>query len=592
MQTMDKPFIATPQQPVMMIKTDNLLRFSVVVASAFCIFLFLKRLPYPDVDFDTINYHLYLGKAGYYFFPWSFSPQEFYPLGLHQFNPLIDTLGYIFYDLLGYRLGTVSSLLPILGFFICMALVLKRLLPRVLGLIPALLLISVCTPLLLVNQGLLQIATYLVDNTYLCLLAGALLLLMSFNAATENKRGRYLIGFSVLMGLLATKLVNLIYVIPLALLFFNEYWLKLDQGANRARGLASAMIVSAMVVSVINYHYIWSWHQSENPFFPYYNALFQSPYYPPENWPFNYGPKGLAQRLLYPYFAITQPELLSEIKGVVVEQRIVWVFLVNLLLLGCYKACRFALIKPVRQVFVLYVISYVLWQILFGYNRYGMFVDVIGLTLALVLLINMAQKLKGAIVSMVMVIIGFVSLGFGLEVAAYNVKHDASWRPKVSWSQWLNEVAKGNLMQRNTEVAAPIQALLEDVDLVLRCGNPSTAYVVTVDALKTHPMLNIGFDQTKAMTTNQAWQIERDRRFLSGVKDPKKDSYKFAAVVNKDGGPDAGRSLRQCLRSIAKTNEAGQRIEVEQQIDLDNFVGDTTHTLQILIGAYYPRVTK
>ena len=81
------------------------------------IFLFAKRSVFPDIAFDTINYHFFLGKSGIDNFPKMFSSSEFFPLGMHSFNPLLDSINYLIYELIGYRLGTALSALALLGSF-------------------------------------------------------------------------------------------------------------------------------------------------------------------------------------------------------------------------------------------------------------------------------------------------------------------------------------------------------------------------------------------------------------------------------------------------------------------------------------------
>jgi hypothetical protein len=61
----------------------------------FILFLFLVRVVFPDVSFDTANYHFFLGKSGVENFPRMFKAAEFFPLGLHSFNPLELSLGWL-----------------------------------------------------------------------------------------------------------------------------------------------------------------------------------------------------------------------------------------------------------------------------------------------------------------------------------------------------------------------------------------------------------------------------------------------------------------------------------------------------------------
>ncbi len=83
-----------------------------VILISFCLliplFLFLNRFLIPDVSYDSLNYHLFLGQRGIETYNNKF---EFFPTGIHNFSPIFDIPGYILTNLFGYRLGSISSLI-------------------------------------------------------------------------------------------------------------------------------------------------------------------------------------------------------------------------------------------------------------------------------------------------------------------------------------------------------------------------------------------------------------------------------------------------------------------------------------------------
>jgi len=81
---------------------------------------------------------------------------------MHSFNPLIDMANYFVYDLIGYRLGTLSYLLSLLLSFILAIGIVVRVVHSQIGILATLFIV----PALVVNEGLFQLATYFTDNHY------------------------------------------------------------------------------------------------------------------------------------------------------------------------------------------------------------------------------------------------------------------------------------------------------------------------------------------------------------------------------------------------------------------------------------------
>ena len=82
----------------------GLLVFSLLIPLA----LFLNRFLIPDVSYDSLNYHLFLGQRG---IDKQNIPYEFYPTGMHNFSPILEVPGYLATKLFGYRVGSITSLI-------------------------------------------------------------------------------------------------------------------------------------------------------------------------------------------------------------------------------------------------------------------------------------------------------------------------------------------------------------------------------------------------------------------------------------------------------------------------------------------------
>jgi hypothetical protein len=122
----------------------------------------------------------------------------------------------------------------------------------------------------------------------------------------------------------------------------------------------------------------WLWHLWEltgNPFFPYFNEIFRSPFGPIGNNRTRHAmPRGMLEALFYPVVFTLAP---WRIDGVVRDPKLLLAFLVipvSLILaaLGRRKGWGNALAEPTLATFLLIfaAIAYALWQVLFSIYRY------------------------------------------------------------------------------------------------------------------------------------------------------------------------------------------------------------------------------
>lgn len=89
-----------------------------------------------------------------------------------------------------------------------------------------------------------------------------------------ERAGPFLLGL-VAGLLLALKTSNLVYLLPLMA------WLCLSQPKGARLAWLAKFIACMLPIAAANYTYAWI--VTGNPLFPFYNAVFKSPYYPPEN---------------------------------------------------------------------------------------------------------------------------------------------------------------------------------------------------------------------------------------------------------------------------------------------------------------------
>jgi hypothetical protein len=282
-------------------KDGSASKLTPLVFAAPLVAVFLVRAPFPDHNYDVLNYHLvYMERA---LRGWPFIPGDFFP-AVVQFNPTADIATGICKYLLGFRLGHLINLAAVLW----TASIVERLLRdsignRYLRRLGALVVVS--TELILFLQSI-----YLVDLLALPLLAEATLLAANFKSV---RRKHYsLIHIGLFLGIsLAFKLSNFAFVIPIAALaMYQVYVCRRDLLVP-----ASVAGMIAAIVAPVAPFLIFMFMETGNPVFPLYNRVFRSPYAPDYLPAAGHGPMNILQTLLWPFWVYIYPERGSEFLG-------------------------------------------------------------------------------------------------------------------------------------------------------------------------------------------------------------------------------------------------------------------------------------
>jgi len=112
------------------------------------------------------------------------------------------------------------------------------------------------------------------------------------------------------------------------------------------------------------------WREFANPFFPYFNNVFASPWWEPVAWfDRNWGPRNALQWVLFPFYFARESKLVGEVSFR--DYRLAALLALALMLLvakGTSRAARLA--PPWRFPAVFTLASYVAWIFLFGIYRY------------------------------------------------------------------------------------------------------------------------------------------------------------------------------------------------------------------------------
>lgn len=379
--------------------------FLVIVALPLFV-IYAMRVAFPDASFDQLNYHLLSAERGLRGLP--FTSADFFPAQF-QFNPAPEMATGITRWLLGYRLGTILNYLALLWAGSILCKLLSNYIRNERWRCLAVLLI------LLSEQALFEI-----NNNMMDLLAVPLLLEATYVIVYGEKFDRrdvarvaFFLGASV-----AFKLTNLAFVVPLIGVFaYRLYARKLSLNVKDALLALTLFLAPLIPFSLFMYR------ETGSPVFPFYNKIFQSPYWPLMNWKdVRWGPKSLWEGLIWPVLIWFKPERTSELP--VYSGRLSLIFLAVIVCL---------LLRPqakIRTVCVIILISLGLWTISTGYVRYATYVEFLG---GVVVLTTACQltRFKGAL-RQALIVLPWLILSIQALVACHYV-YRLEWgmRPTV-----------------------------------------------------------------------------------------------------------------------------------------------------------------
>lgn len=550
-------------------------------------FIFLKRVVYPDLSFDTINYHFFLGKSGFFNFPYFFKSSEFYPLGMHSLNPIVDMMGYASYSILGYRLGTILSALSIIGTSVLGIFILRDILRNYLErkelFIVYLVLIA---PVFIINEALFQVATYCTDNIYAFLLMLYLFLFLKFiNLKKEKNYIQYVLVLGFLGGLIITKLTNFIYIAPFLLVTVYFVYKKVFCGSEKSyKKFLATIFIFGIPLFIVNYFLVINFLKSGNPFFPYYNGIFKSIYYPLKSWAFNFGPVTLNQRIFYPFYAIRDPAFLGEIKEMFPDVKILVIFFYVIISYLFLISKKIKFNRDEKVFLLIYFFTFFLWQIQFGYSRYGIFLEILGgmVSILLAFKIFISEKFIHPIKIFTVLFIFFMIFQ-SIKIVIFNYQYDVSWRPTTSYREWSDSFFSKKIFKKYTTINGKTSKDLEDVDVILQCVNPSTLYFSTIKKLENLPMLDIDRVLSRDLNNNKEYVSMRDQVISTSLN---KKSLNFAIVFSDSEAIMKGTSREVCLSAIKEENSGGEKIRITKEINVDNFMADKNFKLKILLGSY------
>ena len=375
-------------------------------------FVYLLRLPFPDVSFDVLNYRLFHGVRaleGFLYHPGDFSPTP------APYNTAPDMVMGITRVLFGYRLGTIVNLFAL----IWAGSILDRLLRSHIS--NRWLRAGAVLLIFAVEHVFFEINTYMIELLALPLLLEATRL--ALRAVAPEKRSGHMARIAFLLGLsVAFKLINIVAALPIALLcawtFLSDHRATLS-GKELLR--TSLLSFGAFLAPVLPFS-IYLYHQTGSPVFPLLNGIFKSPYWPANSgWDERWGPVGIWETLVWPMQIFFHPERLSEL--------LVYSGRMSLGLVGAGLALVLAWRnKELRRLSFVALFGLFLWSAQTGYIRYALFLELLtGAILVMLAVIAMQRKWLLGLAALIL-----CSLGAQAALAGrYIGKTEWSGRPTI-----------------------------------------------------------------------------------------------------------------------------------------------------------------
>ena len=532
----------------------GLLVFSLLIPLA----LFLNRFLIPDVSYDSLNYHLFLGQRG---IDKQNIPYEFYPTGMHNFSPILEVPGYLATKLFGYRVGSIASLIFLYLSIFILYKIFKLYEPKI-ELLDKWWLTFFFVSSFLSFEAFLQIATFYVDIDV------AFLSLLSFYFLLKYEKKSYFIDLvfsAVFLGILFLgKLTGAYYLVTyfiyLAYVLVNDS--KIDWRQRIVKFLLSGLIVISFSLPFWYKNYL----NTKNPVYPYYNNIFKSNLYPTKYFTQDKsGPDNTFEKLFWGVVSIKKPEKLGQVHDLFHDYKINIYFILIIFVL------IWSLIKKDRDLIklsIFYFATYEIWAWVFGYLRYAVFLEFMG---GIILLIWLS-RLKGWTKYLIIGPLFFIMLLQGKRIVNLSLAYDISFRPGYFYNR-LSYPKQWEYFG-NKKISVDEKYLNEfQPQVFLNCASPNMSYYTLSDFNKL-PVLNIDRRAYSEMTGNKLF-VDIQKEWLSKIV--KGNTVKFVTIAAETG---LNNFYLDC-----KANIISRGYTILTEVD-SNFLGYEGQRLKVIFGEF------
>lgn len=520
--------------------------------------LFLNRFLIPDLAYDSINYHLFLGLRG---METTNSQYEFYPTGIHNFSSILEVPSYWLMKVGGYRLGAITSLIFLYLSIIVLYKIFRLYRPKYK------LLEQWWEGWLLVSCFLsfeifLQIATYYVD------IQVAFWTLLGMYYLLKYEKSKWIIDLvvsSLSLGVLFLgKMTGAYFLVPYC--GYLIYILITDKKLNWQKRLERLVISGALILAISLPTFLKNYQATGNPVFPYYNALFKSAFYPTDNFTQQEsGGDTLMDKIWWGIVSIGKPEKLGQAHDLFHDYKINIYFILAIVIF------IWAVVKKDKQLIkqtIFYLVTYEIWAIVFGYLRYAMVLELWG---GLILMLWLTQ-LKGLKKYLVIGPICLLLLIQNKRIVNLSLAYDISFRPGYFYNRSSYPKEINNLMKNKIEISRELIDKYQP-SVYLNCALPNMGYMVMSD-FKNLPVMNVEKSVYGVMTDNQLYTKKQAELLKKKVGDKK---VRFVTIAAESG---FNNYYGDCLANLKN-----QKLTVLAE-ESTTFLGYEAQKLKVIFGEF------
>ncbi len=344
-----------------------------------------------DSNWDLRNYHLYNGYAALT----GRLSMDLAPAQMQSyFSPVLDIVHYLVMTglpgpLAGFLFGVAHGLLfvPVAGiaWLVLDGQAQRRWLAPVLALAG-----------LFTGAVLSEFGNTMADNSTALFVLGSLWVVLHELSVGSNRTSRWLLAGALLGVAVGLKLTNAIYAIGIvaALMMAPVSW------AHRLRALCVVTIAALIAAGTLAGWWYWQvWQQFGNPLFPQMNSVFGAPLAAPVSvGDTRWLPRNIGEQLIWPLLFTFSPKRVGENALTQIFWALLFLAAIALLvrrLMGRkgQQASAFGSVLPSLAAF--FLVSYLLWQVLFSIQRYLVALELLAPLLLWCALITLFPSAKG-----------------------------------------------------------------------------------------------------------------------------------------------------------------------------------------------------
>lgn len=521
--------------------------------------LFLNRFLIPDISFDSVNYHLYLGFKGV---NWQNNQFEFYPTGIHNFSTILDVPGYVLSEVFGYRLGSIGSLIFLYLSIYVVYKIFRLYKPKFSFLDKwwsGLMFIS----MFLSFESFLQIATYYVDIEVAFLMLASIYFLFKYEK-TWNILDLVLSSFFTSLFVLG-KMTTWYFLFPyfgylLVIIFCN----KKNNFKQKIFKLLLAVFISlSLILPWLYKNYVLT----NSPVFPFYNGIFKSDYSTKYNFSqVIFGGRNTFEKVFWGIVSVKYPVRLGEVHDLFTDYKINIYFITSLLIFMWSLFKRNVFLKKFSG---FYLFTYLCWSYFFGYLRYGLILEFLG-GLLLIIWFDEMKSIKKYLLIIPIVLLMILQ---GKRIVNLSLAYDISFRPGYFYNRTSYPKEIVNFGKNKIQIDKNIVDKYKP-NVYLNCAIPDMTFYVLSD-FNNLPVFDIDSRAYNDLVLNPQYNKASKSRLENYLGNEK---IRFVTITSKDGLENG---YTDCVNNLKNKG-----YKILNEVVLDNFLGYKGQKIVYIFGEY------